>query len=125
MLLSLKKIQGKSTIALDWSKNPEASSRTRFTNHIMIINLKTEQWWKNGPKEPVNTIDYTLNIVKGIYFVDKEFCRQNIKLSSNNKTHTLVETQYLYTMLYRSIQQGWFIELPEIKRKYEAYLAFK
>jgi hypothetical protein len=125
ILLSLKKIQGKSTIALDWSKNPEASTRPRFTNHIMIINLKTEQWWKNGPKEPVNTIDYTLNVVKGIYFVDKEFCRQNITLSSNNKTYTLVEPQYLYTMLYRSIQQGWFIELPEIKNKYQAYLAFK
>ena len=125
MLLSLKKIMGQSTIALDWSKNPEASSRKRFTNHIMIINLKTEKWWKKGPKEPVNTIDYTLNIVKGIYFVDKKFCRQNITLSSNNKTYTLVKPQYLYTMLHRSIQQGWFIELPEIKRNYEAYLAFK
>ena len=125
MLLSLKKIMGKSTIALDWSKNPEASSRKRFTNHIMIINLKTEQWWKNGPKEPLNMIDYTLNIVKGIYFVDKEFCKQNIRLSSNNKTHTLVETKYLYMMLHRSIQQGWFIELPEIMREYKAYIAFK
>lgn len=46
--LSQKKINGKSTIALDWSKNENKSSREHFNCSIIIINLKTEKWWKKN-----------------------------------------------------------------------------
>ena len=116
---------GKSTIALDWSKNPGPSDRKRFTSDVMIINLKSEQWWKRGPKDEVTNIDYTKNMLKGIYIVDKEFCRQNIKISTNNKSNTLITQKYLYMMLNRSIENNCFIQLPDIKEKYQAYLDFK
>ena len=35
-----------------------------------------------------------------------------IKLSNNNKTNTLIESQYLYIMLKHSIIQKLFIALP-------------
>jgi hypothetical protein len=104
--LSQKKINGKSTIALDWSKNPQTTTpRDHFTSDILIVNLKTEQWWKKNKTR--NEI-----IPMGIYLVDKTFCKENIVLTSNNKTNTLIETYQLYRMLQRSQQQKWFLELP-------------
>ncbi len=43
--ISLKKINGKSNLSLDWSKNKNNKIKTFYT-HIMIINLKTEKWWR-------------------------------------------------------------------------------
>ena len=48
---SLKKINGKSTIALDWSKNNTTIIKNIFSSHIIIINLKEEQWWKDKPNK--------------------------------------------------------------------------
>ena len=36
-----------------------------------------------------------------------------IKLSSNNKTNSLIDSQYLYLMLKRSIMLKLYIELPK------------
>ena len=58
--ISFKKIYGKSNIALDWSKNSsEETSKERFLGtpaealapieNIMIMNLKSEKWWKKRP----------------------------------------------------------------------------
>jgi hypothetical protein len=119
--LSMKKINGKSSLALDWSKNPEESARENFSCPIMIINLKTEQWWKNNPKNKIDQltsvkkgfkITYTDTIPAGIYFVDKQFCKRYIKLSSNNKTNKLIEPMFVYLMLKRSISLKMFIPLP-------------
>ena len=114
MPLSLKKINGKSTIALDWSKNENAVKREHFSCCIMIINLKTEKWWKNNPVSKNSKIKMAYNdtIPSGIYLIDKQFCKFYIKLSSNNKTNTLIESQYLYIMIKRSILLDLFIELP-------------
>jgi hypothetical protein len=112
--LSQKKINGKSTIALDWSKNKNKSQREHFSCHILIINLKTEQWWKKTPVNSISNINITYNdkIPSGIYIIDKQFCKYSIKLSSNNKTDTLIDSQYLYIMLKHSINQKLFIALP-------------
>lgn len=99
--LSVKKINGKSTIALSWSKNKFIND-TNFIHHILIINLKTEKWWKN-----------MLIIKSGIYLVDKDFCKANIELYSNNKTDKLINSKNLYKMLEHSIEKKLFIELPE------------
>lgn len=116
--LSQKKINGKSIIALDWSKNSSGSTREHFSCHILIINLKTDQWWKKDPKsrkEKSAALPITYNdaIPAGIYLVDKEFCKQFIDLSSNNKTNTLIESQPLYAMMERSMATDMFIPLPE------------
>jgi hypothetical protein len=58
-LLSLKKINGPSTLALDWSINKESVQREHFTCSIMILNLKSSQWWKNCPKKNI-IIKYNL-----------------------------------------------------------------
>lgn len=112
--LSLKKINGKSTIALDWSKNDTDNFKNYFNCHIIIINLHTQIWWKTKPKKILSNINFTYNdqIKSGIYFVDKNFCKRYIKLLSNNKTNSLIDSQYLYCMLKRSILLKLFIELP-------------
>ncbi len=112
--LSLKKINGKSNIALDWSKNPTNSNRIYFNNDLIIINLKEQQWWKKSPIKPLfNDVVYSTSIPAGIYLIDKEFCKRSVKLSSNNKTNTLIESEYLYIMLLSSINNDLFIEFPK------------
>jgi hypothetical protein len=115
--ISMKKIHGKSTIALDWSKNGENSKeRERFCTDIMIINLKTEQWWKTAPVSAnQNEIESNLfsKIIKaGIYFIPNSYCRTNINLKSNNKTNSLIESIQLYKMLLHSIEEKMVIEFP-------------
>jgi hypothetical protein len=114
--LSQKKINGKSTIALDWSKNETTTLREHFTSDILIINLKTEKWWKKNPIQTKTNsnvkITYNDTVPSGIYIIDKQFCKYFVKLSSNNKTNTLIESQYVYQMIKRSISQNLCIDLP-------------
>jgi hypothetical protein len=110
--LSQKKINGKSTIALDWSKNETKTTREHFTSDILIINLKTEKWWKKNPTKSNIKITYNDTIPSGIYIIDKQFCKYFVELSSNNKTNTLIESQYVYRMIKRSISQNLCIDLP-------------
>lgn len=112
--LSQKKINGKSTIALDWSKNEKNGTRERFSENVLIINLKNEQWWKKKPTETKSNIKITYNdiIPAGIYLIDKQFCKYYVKLTKNNKTDTLIESQYLYLMLKRSMMLELYIGLP-------------
>jgi hypothetical protein len=112
--LSLKKINGRSEIALDWSKNPTIGGREHFTCGVMIINLKEEQWWKKGPRSNKSNIKITYidSIPAGIYLIDKRFCKYYVKISSNNKTNARIDSQYLYIMLNRSISLNLFTPLP-------------
>jgi hypothetical protein len=112
--LSQKKINGKSSIALDWSKNEKDGNREHFSENLFIINLKSEQWWKNKPIESKSKIKVKYNdiIPSGIFLVDKQFCKYYIKLTKNNKTDTLIESQYLYLMLKRSMALKLYIALP-------------
>jgi hypothetical protein len=129
--ISLKKIDGKSIIALDWSKNNSSSNKRNYFNiPIMIINIKEEQWWKAGPlkykkklknedtdnNSELNT-DFTKIIPRGIYLVDNDYCSKIVKLSSNNKTNTLVTSEYLYKMLLWSLENKLYIELPLSNRR--------
>jgi hypothetical protein len=129
--LSLKKISGKSILALDWSKNNENSKkRERFTTHIMIINLKTEQWWKTYPsgctKEEIDSKFYQTPVKAGIYLISKIYCKANIILSSNNKTNSLITNKFVYKMLKESIKNNMFIEFPTNipKKKYSILTGF-
>jgi hypothetical protein len=82
--LSQKKINGKSTIALDWSKNETTTTREHFTSYILIINLKTEKWWKKNPiqtKTNSNVKTTYDTVPSGIYIIDKQFCKYFVKLS--------------------------------------------
>jgi hypothetical protein len=117
--LSLKKITGKSTIALNWSKNGEQSPQiktTHFTSDIMLVNLKTEKWWKKGPTGEKNVkIYYDNEVEAGIYLIDKQYCKKNICITSNNKTDTLIDHKNLYIMINRSLLQNLFIRIPPPK----------
>ena len=146
--LSQKKISGKSTVALDWSKNPTDAKKENFNCDMLIINLKTEQWWKSKPRRakpaqqgpteiaaesfvaesqtdtlstitPSNSIEYNQVIPSGIFLVDKEFCKKNILLGSNNKTNTLIDQKSLYHMLYESLRQNLYIEIPKPNKTME------
>lgn len=113
--LSLKKIKGKSIIALDWSKNKNENKREHFSCNVIIINIKCGQWWKTNPKKINSPIQITYNdtIPSGIYIIDKLFCKKYITLSINNKTNTLIDAQYVYIMIKRSISLNLFIPLPD------------
>lgn len=112
--LSQKKISGKSTIALNWSKNEKDGEKEKFKSNILIINLKTEKWWKLSPRYTFNQkICYNETIESGIYIIDNKYCKKYVQLSTNNKTNTLIDSQYLYTMLKRSLFQQLFLKIPE------------
>jgi hypothetical protein len=114
--LSFKKINGKSTIALDWSKNLSSCiKKDKFTCCIIILNLKTEMWWKTNPKKLCKyniKLKYNDTIPSGFYIIDKQFCKHYIKTTHNNKTNTLIESNYLYQMLKRSAQLNLFVPVP-------------
>lgn len=111
---SIKKINGKSTIALNWSKNPNNSKTCDlFTTDIMIINICTQRWWSNKPLKPkYKNILYNRIIPSGIYLIDKNYCKSNIILESNNKTNTLIDAQNLYYILINCLDRKLCIELP-------------
>lgn len=113
--LSLKKINGKSLLALNWSKNENDTKKENFVYNILLFHTNTTQWWKKSPKkiEENDKTDYTKEIKFGIYIIDKEYCKQHIKLTSNNKSDSIITEQYVYKMLYNSIKNGLFIEIPK------------
>lgn len=122
--ISLKKINGKSIVALDWSKNNIRSDKEYFTNNNMIVNLKTARWWKNkylNVKDCNDEQDTVYNsvIYSGIYIIDKNFCKKNVVLQSNNKTDTLIKSQDLYRMIKDSIANNMYINIPEPDREIE------
>ena len=101
--LSLKKIKGKSNLALNWSKNPKKDLKEKFTADILIFNIKSVQWWKTRPKKKIDeNVEYNTLVKSGIYLIDKEYCKEHVKLSKNNKTNSLITSQYLYLMLFNS-----------------------
>tara|TARA_B100000902_G_C27310367_1_gene918043 strand:- start:2636 stop:3457 length:822 start_codon:yes stop_codon:yes gene_type:complete len=137
--LSLKKIKNKANIGLNWSKNKKNKNKKNkkeilikhFNVHIMIVILEDKQWWKTNPKKfDISKINKNKNfwnstIKKGIYLIDKEFCRKNIEITDNNKTNKVIEHPYVYSMLKRSLEIDTFIPFPEkIKNKYEVKYDF-
>ena len=86
--LSLKKINGKSSIALDWSKNNTDNKKKYFNTHIMIINLKTQQWWKKSPNIKSNNNKFTIYNDSRVY-------------TDDNKINTLKTNAYI--LLYEKI----------------------
>ncbi|NDE13746.1 DNA cytosine methyltransferase [bacterium] len=103
--VSFKKITGKSSIALNWSKNPGGAGGIRFDCPVLIMNLEEGSWWKSK-----RGFDRFLNA--GFYLVDPVFCNENVRLKSNNKTDSLVDSEDLYRMLTRSLEEDMFVALP-------------
>jgi hypothetical protein len=123
MQFSIKKITGKSSIALNWSKNNNNIINSYFNCNIMIINLKTEQWWKNKPQKNDSDIKYNSIIPSGIYFIDKHYCKRNISTTSNNKTDTLISNIELYKMIDNSIENKMYIKLPGCDEIYDCKIS--
>ena len=116
--LSFKKISGKSVIALDWSKNPEGCKpKDLFQCDIMLMVSNTSQWWKKCPKDVDAKIDYSKIIKKGIYIIDKFYCKNHVTLTSNNKSNTIIVAKQLYLALIYSFENDLFIEMPETSGK--------
>jgi hypothetical protein len=111
--LSFKKVTKKTDIALDWSKNPNPSHREYFKNDIMVLNLFSVKWWATGK----NRVVYA-----GIYLIDKNYCKTHVKLTTNNKSNSIVKSNYLYDMLMNSYDDGLFIPLPCVKNEKRFYL---
>jgi len=120
-VVSLKKITGKSTIAMNWSKNKNrtgsasgnktTTSPSHFQHDIMILNLQGGKWWKK-PKV-VDGMSYHRTIPRGIYLVDCFYWRRHAHFRSNNKTNTLIDSMLLYRMLVRSLAGNLWVPLPE------------
>ncbi len=111
---SFKKITGGSDIALSWSKNPDgACERNYLEVDIMILNLKSGKWWSRGPKNPSKDIDYTKVIPAGLYIIDKNWAKNNISISCNNKTNAKIDKHYVYEALITSMENKTFLQLPD------------
>ena len=89
-----------STFALDWSKNETDTQRESFGCDILILITQGGAWWKRDNKV----------VRAGFYLVPKEFCRENVSLSSNNKTNRLISKPEVYKMLQGA---SHFVPLPE------------
>jgi hypothetical protein len=106
---SIKKITGKSNIALDWSKNKnQESQKEYFISDMMIFNLKSQKWLKTSKFIP-----------SGLYFIPNDFCKQNIQLKQNNKTNSLIDSKNLYKMLEYSLENNLCIQISESQNKFE------
>lgn len=114
--LSLKKIKGKkSSIALNWSRNENEgrTSQDFFNAHIILIVLNSDQWWKTKPKKADNEIVYNNIVNSGIYLIDKDYCKSNIKLKKNNKSNSVIDSTNLYKMIDNCVKNDLYIRLPE------------
>lgn len=91
---SIKKITGKSNLALDWSKNKTGElQKEYFVCDILIFNLYSEKWFKN-----------TNVIPSGLYLIPKEFCKSKIELKQNNKTNSLIDAKNLFKIMENSLE---------------------
>jgi DNA (cytosine-5)-methyltransferase 1 len=105
--LSFKKITGKSTLALNWSKNENTTSTTavRFDCPILLLNLKEGKWWRNRK-------DMDRFLPSGFFLIEKNYCNTHVCLKSNNKTNSLISAEDLYRMITSSMEEGLVLELP-------------
>ena len=112
--LSIKKLTPSSTssLALDWSKNPKPNeSKLYFTTDIFLYIITTGQMWKTKT-------DFTEIIKSGFYLIDKDYCKNNITLISNNKSNSIIKSKDIYKMIQYSLTNNLFIELPKISEIY-------
>ena len=103
-IFSFKKINGKSNLALNWSKN-EKKKKLTFDCPVLILQMKDGKWWTKDS-------DFNKSIEIGFYFIDPLFCNQQITLKSNNKTDALIDHKDVYKMLCYSLENNFFISLP-------------
>ena len=68
----------------------------------MILVSRGGQWWKQ--KEGFN--EY---IKSGIYLIDRYYCKDNIDLTTNNKTDKLISKKEVYHMIQNSQH---YVEMP-------------
>jgi len=102
--LSFKKITGKSSLALNWSKN-KSECQHRFDCPILLMNLKEGKWWRN--KKQVDRF-----LPSGFYLIDDQLCNDHVQLKSNNKTNSLIDPNDLYFLMTHCLDEGLFLELP-------------
>lgn len=107
---SFKSNKPQSSIALNWSKNKNDFNKSYFTTHIMILIKESRKWWKKNNNEM---------IYAGLYFIDKEYCVKNVKITSNNKTNALVSNKYVYNMLLDSVKKNRFLKIPDSNKTYK------
>jgi hypothetical protein len=125
--VSLKTLSGPGEVAMCWSKNPSVKSDGTncldriFWQHPLIIYYSgSGQWWKSGPKEPIDDADFTKLISKGLYVVDNNSAKEWVTFEQNNKTNFLVNKQSVYLLLQQAFKRGFFISVPEPTGFYEA-----
>jgi len=108
ILFSIKTICSEkgSDLALDWSKNRTESTRERFTCPICLIVLNTSKWWNK-------LAGYNDTVRSGFYFVDPSYCKENITLSSNNKTNALISRKQVYQMIQYAKSTDTHIQFPD------------
>jgi hypothetical protein len=79
--------------------------------HYLQVEIVVFGFVKTNSTKSNIKITYNDIIPSGIYLIDKQFCKYFVGLSSNNKTDTLIDNQFVYIMLKRSISQKLYIDL--------------
>lgn len=91
--------RGSGSLALAWSKNPEGGlQRTEFKSSMVIA--CTKQPKKRGLWE---------RIPIGLYVIPVTWIQQNVALSSNNKTDSLIEPKYTVKGMRYALENNLFV----------------
>lgn len=101
---SFKKITGRSSIALNWSKNEDNKCLT-FEHPILLLNLREGKWWRRK-----NNFDH--HIPMGFFLLDHVYCNENVRLKKNNKTNSLIDAEDLYHLIVHAIDERLFLSIP-------------
>lgn len=112
--LSFKKITGKSTLALNWSKNESGANIVRFECPILLMNLKEGRWWKNKK-------DANRSLPSGFYLISHDYCNENVKFKTNNKTNSLIVAEDIYKMMVEALDLDVVLELPPARTNRFSY----
>ena len=86
-----------------------------FQYHVLIINLKSEKWWKHKPSSiKNNNFKYNDIIEAGIYIINKNDCNKYIKIENKKPS---INNIYLYKILKNSVNRNLYIKFPNKSEK--------
>jgi len=103
--LSFKKITGKSSLALNWSKNESNEQSPEFDHPILLLNMKEGKWWRYKT-------NFDRHIPIGFFLLDPAYCNAHVRLKTNNKTNSLMDTEDLYNAIVDAMEKQNVLELP-------------
>ena len=93
--------RGSGSLALAWSKNPEGGlQRTEFKSSMVIACTKQPKMRGLWERIPI-----------GLYVIPVTWIQQNVELSSNNKTDSLIDPKYTVKGMRYALESNLFVPI--------------